>query len=156
MPKRTAFQWRKLLSVVTQENVLCAVVYRAGEAVGYMLYALSDGTFNVQELLAQDAAAKTPDGDVWNIVKRGEWVTEALPIVAVLTNAATGSEMDAWAVISNMDTNEKLSLGGNCLIPRAAFENPEYSYSLPPYQTACGAFDIFNLVVLAHRFLFFS
>ena len=58
VPKRTAFQWRKLLSVVTQENVLCAVVYRAGEAVGYMLYALSDGTFNVQELLAQDAAAK--------------------------------------------------------------------------------------------------
>lgn len=93
------------------------------------------------------AAAKTPDGDVWNIVKRGEWVTEALPIVAVLTNAATGSEMDAWAVISNMDTNEKLSLGGNCLIPRAAFENPEYSYSLPPYQTACGAFDIFNHVL---------
>ena len=54
----TAFQWRKLLSVVTQENVLCAVVYRAGKAVGYMLYSLTDGTFNVQELLTQDAAAK--------------------------------------------------------------------------------------------------
>ena len=58
VPQRTAFQWRKLLSVVTQENVLCAVVYRAGKAVGYMLYSLTDGTFNVQELLAQDAAAK--------------------------------------------------------------------------------------------------
>ena len=58
VPQRTAFQWRKLLSVVTQENVLCAVVYRAGKAVGYMLYSLTDGTFNVQELLTQDAAAK--------------------------------------------------------------------------------------------------
>ena len=58
VPQRTAFQWRKLLSVVTQENVLCAVVYRGGKAVGYMLYSLTDGTFNVQELLAQDAAAK--------------------------------------------------------------------------------------------------
>ena len=58
VPQRTVFQWRKLLSVVTQENVLCAVVYRAGVAVGYMLYSLTDGTFNVQELLAQDAAAK--------------------------------------------------------------------------------------------------
>ncbi|WP_444347709.1 GNAT family N-acetyltransferase, partial [Phascolarctobacterium succinatutens] len=58
VPQRTAFQWRKLLSVITQENVLCAVVYRAGKAVGYMLYSLTDGTFNVQELLAQDAAAK--------------------------------------------------------------------------------------------------
>ncbi len=93
------------------------------------------------------AASKTSDGDVWNIVKKGEWVTEALPIVTVLTNAATGSEMDAWAVISNMDTNEKLSLGGSGVIPKVAFENPEYSYTLSPYQTACGAFDIFNHVL---------
>lgn len=93
------------------------------------------------------AAALTDDGDVWPLVSDGVWVTEALPVVAVLTNAATGSEMDAWAVISNMDTNEKIGLGGSALIPRVAFENPEYSYSLPIYQTACGAFDIFNHVL---------
>jgi len=93
------------------------------------------------------AAALTDDGDVWPLVSGGVWVTEALPVVAVLTNAATGSEMDAWAVISNMDTNEKIGLGGSALIPMAAFENPEYSYSLPVYQTACGAFDIFNHVL---------
>ncbi len=93
------------------------------------------------------AAALRGDGDVWPLVSGGVWVTEALPVVAVLTNAATGSEMDAWAVISNMDTNEKIGLGGSALIPRAAFENPEYSYSLPVYQTACGAFDIFNHVL---------
>ena len=55
--------------------------------------------------------------------------------------------MDAWAVISNMDTNEKIGLGGDALIPRVAFENPEYSFTLPAYQTACGAFDIFNHVL---------
>lgn len=93
------------------------------------------------------AAALTQSGDVWPLVSGGVWVTEALPVVAVLTNAATGSEMDGWAVISNMDTNEKIGLGGSALIPRAAFENPEYSYTLPPYQTACGAFDIFNHVL---------
>ncbi len=93
------------------------------------------------------AAALTEDGDVWPLVSGGVWVTEALPVVAVLTNAATGSEMDGWAVISNMDTNEKIGLGGSALIPRVAFENPEYSYSLPVYQTACGAFDIFNHVL---------
>lgn len=85
--------------------------------------------------------------DVWDLVKAGEEIERALPIVAVLTNAATGSEMDGWAVISNMDTNEKLALGGSGLIPRVAFENPEYCYSLPAYQTACGAFDIFNHVL---------
>ena len=93
------------------------------------------------------AAALTEDGDVWPLVSGGVWVTKALPVVAVLTNAATGSEMDGWAVISNMDTNEKIGLGGSALIPRVAFENPEYSYSLPVYQTACGAFDIFNHVL---------
>ncbi len=93
------------------------------------------------------AAALTEDGDVWPLVSGGVWVTKALPLVAVLTNAATGSEMDAWAVISNMETNEKIGLGGSALIPKAAFENPELSYTLPSYQTACGAFDIFNHVL---------
>ena len=93
------------------------------------------------------AAALTEDGDVWPLVSGGVWVKKALPVIAILTNAATGSEMDVWAVISNMDTNEKIGLGGDALIPKAAFENPEYSYSLPSYQTACGAFDIFNHVL---------
>ncbi|MCI8589664.1 MAG: iron-containing alcohol dehydrogenase [Clostridiales bacterium] len=93
------------------------------------------------------AAAVTESGDVWPLVSNQVWVTKALPIVAILTNAATGSEMDAWAVISNMDTNEKIGLGGSALIPKVAFENPELSFSLPTYQTACGAFDIFNHVL---------
>lgn len=93
------------------------------------------------------AAALTEAGDVWPLVSGGVWIKEALPLVAILTNAATGSEMDVWAVISNVDTNEKIGLGGDALIPKAAFENPEYSYSLPAYQTACGAFDIFNHVL---------
>ncbi|MCR1961490.1 hypothetical protein SAMN04489758_12317 [Thomasclavelia cocleata] len=86
-------------------------------------------------------------GDVWELVSNNVWVTKALPVAVVLTNAATGSEMDAWAVISNMNTNEKIGLGGNALIPKVAFENPELSFSLSAYQTACGAFDIFNHVL---------
>ena len=93
------------------------------------------------------AAARTDDGDVWPLVSNHVWVTDALPVIAILTNAATGSEMDAWGVISNMETNEKMGLGGDALIPKAAFENPELCYSLPAYQTACGAFDIFNHVL---------
>ena len=74
-------------------------------------------------------------GDVWELVSNNVWVTKALPVAVVLTNAATGSEMDAWAVISNMNTNEKIGLGGNALIPKVAFENPELSFSLSAYQT---------------------
>lgn len=93
------------------------------------------------------AAALTENGDVWPLVSSGVWVTEALPVIAILTNAATGSEMDGWGVISNMDTHEKSGLGGSALIPKVAFENPEYSFTLPTYQTASGAFDIFNHVL---------
>lgn len=58
VPKRTAFQWKKLLTVSALENTQCAVVYREDEAAGYMLYTISEGIFNVVELLARDFAAK--------------------------------------------------------------------------------------------------
>lgn len=93
------------------------------------------------------AAALTKKGDIWEIVESGARIENALPLIAVLTNAATGSEMDEWAVISNMETNEKIGIGSEALIPKAAFENPEFSYTLSAYQTACGAFDIFNHVL---------
>ena len=115
------------------------------EGIDVVLAAGGGSTIDCAKGIA--AAALTDDGDVWGLVSGSVWVTKALPIVAILTNAATGSEMDAWAVIPNMDTNEKIGLGGSALIPRAAFENPEYSFSLPAYQTACGAFDIFNHVL---------
>lgn len=48
------------------------------------------------------ATAVSATDDVWNLVKKGEMIESGLPIVSILTNAATGSEMDMWAVISNM------------------------------------------------------
>ncbi|MBE7723935.1 MAG: iron-containing alcohol dehydrogenase [Enterocloster citroniae] len=115
------------------------------EQISVVLAAGGGSTIDCAKGIA--AAALTENGDVWPLVSNGVWVTDALPVIAILTNAATGSEMDAWAVISNMDTNEKIGLGANALIPRVAFEDPEYSYTLPSYQTACGAFDIFNHVL---------
>lgn len=93
------------------------------------------------------AASLADTADVWELVKEGGEVDDALPLVAVLTNAATGSEMDIWAVITNLETREKVCIEGPALLPRAAFENPEDTFSLPAYQTACGSFDILNHVL---------
>lgn len=93
------------------------------------------------------ATALADTGDVWELITAGKPVEKALPLVVILTNAATGSETDIWAVISNMDTNEKNTLGGQGILPKAAFEVPEYSFTLPAYQTACGSFDIFSHVL---------
>lgn len=52
--------------------------------------------------------------------------------------------MDAFAVISNLDTNEKLGLGHESLKPRASILDPEYTYSVSKYQTAAGTADIMS------------
>ncbi len=57
-PIRTAFQWRKLLTVHKLEGVQCAVVYRQGQAAGYMLYRIADACFTIIELLAEDFAVR--------------------------------------------------------------------------------------------------
>lgn len=93
------------------------------------------------------ATAASDKDDVWEIIKEGKPAEKGLPIFTILTNAATGSEMDMWAVISNIETNEKESLCGLDLQPKVSFEDPKYTFTLPEYQTACGAFDIFNHVI---------
>jgi alcohol dehydrogenase YqhD (iron-dependent ADH family) len=85
-------------------------------------------------------------GDAWDIVKEPSKIAEVLPIVAVLTLAATGSEMNKNAVISNIETNEKLGTASFNMIPRTAILDPEYTYTLPAIQTAAGTADIMSHV----------
>ena len=58
VPKRTDFQWGKLLKVHALEGMQCAVVYRGEEPCGYMFYYISGGCFTVHELLADGCAAR--------------------------------------------------------------------------------------------------
>ena len=92
------------------------------------------------------AAGYYYEGDTWDIVKNSSKITNALPIVTVLTLAATGSEMNGGAVISKMDTNEKLGTGSGYMIPKTSILDPEYLYTLPAIQTAAGTADIMSHV----------
>ena len=84
------------------------------------------------------------EGDAWDLVVDPSKITEVLPIVTVLTLAATGSEMNKNAVISNMSINEKLGTGSANMIPQASILDPEYLYTLPAIQTAAGTADIMS------------
>ena len=84
------------------------------------------------------------DGDAWDLVVEPNKITEVLPIVTILTLAATGSEMNKNAVISNMAINEKLGTGSMNMIPQASILDPEYLYTLPAIQTAAGTADIMS------------
>ena len=82
------------------------------------------------------------DGDVWDFFCGNARVIDSLPLGVILTIPAAGSESSDSGVVSNPDTKEKLAFAAPCLRPKFAIMNPELTYSLPAYQTACGAADI--------------
>lgn len=81
------------------------------------------------------------DGDAWNMVLAGQPVTKTVPLATVLTIPATGSEMNNGAVISRHETKEKYAFFSN--YPVFSILDPEVTFSLPPYQIACGLADTF-------------
>lgn len=90
------------------------------------------------------AAGACYEGDPWDFVCGKAVPQKALPIFTVLTMAATGSEMDSIAVISDMDTNEKLAFGAAACLPAVSILDPSYTCSLPASQTAAGTADIMS------------
>jgi alcohol dehydrogenase YqhD (iron-dependent ADH family) len=87
-------------------------------------------------------AAAHYEGDAWDLVLDNSKITDVTPIACVSTIAASGSETDGSAVISNSDTNEKLMIFNDGIRPKFAILDPTYTYSVPRYQTAVGTFDI--------------
>ncbi len=76
---------------------------------------------------------------------------DALPTVMIPTLAGTGSEMNPTAVITDEVSGKKSYVWEpSCLYPKAAILDPALTVSLPPYQTACGAFDIIAHVIEAY------
>lgn len=90
------------------------------------------------------AAGALYENDPWELVIRPRKIRKALPVFAVPTVAATGSEMDQFAVISDMELHEKWGTGSRFLKPQMAICDPEYTYSVPRHQTAAGVADIMS------------
>ena len=86
-------------------------------------------------------AAAGHDGPAWELVLDNSLVKDALPLMTVNTIAATGSEYDNSAVISNIETNEKLPLASDLLWPVVSFIDPAYTITVPARQTVAGSCD---------------
>ena len=87
------------------------------------------------------------EGEGWDIISGKVKAKKALPIVDILTLAATGSEYDANAVISNTALNDKRGYGSTLVFPKVSFLDPRYTYSVSKWQTACGTADAINHVL---------
>ncbi len=89
------------------------------------------------------AAGVVYDGDFWDFYAGKAIVEDALPVGVVLTIPAAGSEGSGNSVITKKDGLHKISLRTeSALRPRFAIMNPELTFTLPPYQTACGIADM--------------
>ncbi len=125
----------------TYETLMQAVEQIRREKLDFLLAvgggSVVDGTKFV-------AAAVDYPGDPWHILEtRGKQITKALPIGAVLTLPATGSEVNCAAVVTRKALQAKLGFGNPLLYPRFAVLDPVKTYTLPPRQIANGVVDAF-------------
>ncbi|MGH2123310.1 iron-containing alcohol dehydrogenase, partial [Enterococcus faecalis] len=68
---------------------------------------------------------------IWSVIAaRKGYTGPALPTVTILTLAARGSEMNAGAVTSNLETNQKLGFGGANIIPKVSFLHPTNTFTV--------------------------
>lgn len=100
------------------------------------------------------AAATFYDGNPWDMIHHGQAdvhvPNKALPIITVPTLAATGSETNCGAVITDEDTQVKSFIQNPLLYPKAAIMDPELTVSVPRNQTAYGVCDLITHVTEAY------
>lgn len=92
------------------------------------------------------AAMAVNEGDLWDYVFGGTGkckplARKGLPIVAIATTSGTGSEMNGFGVISNLETKEKIGFGEPSLTPVMAIVDPELMLTVPAKYTAYQGFD---------------
>lgn len=88
------------------------------------------------------------DDGIWHYVSgKGSFKREGKPVGVILTVAATGSETNGSFVISNEETLEKLICTDESAKPIFAICDPENTYSLNRWHTACGVSDIISHIL---------
>ena len=86
--------------------------------------------------------AANPEQDIWNFWSREVPLERSMPVGAILTIPAAGSEMSNSSVLTNEEIGRKRGLSTDFNRPKFAIMNPELTYTLPDYQIGCGIVDI--------------
>ncbi len=88
--------------------------------------------------------------DVWKFFTGKKSIRQKLPLIAVSTLAASGSEVNSGMVLTNDSTQQKFGFGHRLLHPEVAIMDPETTFTVPANYTAYGAID-----ALAHIMEFY-
>lgn len=108
---------------------------------------LSVGGGSVLDCSKAIAAGAKYDGDPWDLISYKVKAKDALPIVDILTLAATGSEYDCGGVISRTETNDKIGYIDPLLYPVCSILDPVYTFTVSKKQTAAGCADAMNHIM---------
>ena len=134
-------QWLEFSGVEanpTLETMNKAVALAREEKVDFIL---AVGGGSVIDGSKYAAAAVCYGGDGWDILEGKHTVTQALPLAAVLTIPATGSESNAYSVLTKAETQDKLAFFSDHVKPVFAVLDPDVMKTLPERQLANGIVD---------------
>ena len=145
-----AFDWLEFGGIEpnpTYETCMEAVKIVKRENIGFLLSVGGGSVLDATKFIA--AAALYENGDPWDFLQHRHKINveKALPIGAVLTLPATGSEMNGNSVISKKSTQEKMAFSSEFVMPQFSVLDPETVFSLPDKQVANGIVDAFVHVI---------
>lgn len=123
------------------EMCMQAVEKAKAEGVNFLLAAGGGSALDATKFIA--AAMKWDSGDPWEILSKGATVESAVPLGCVLTLPATGSEMNANAVITRESTKEKFAFISEHVYPEFSILDPATTFTLPERQTVNGIVDAY-------------
>lgn len=123
------------------ETAMKAVELIKKEKVDFLLAVGGGSVIDATKFIA--AAALYEGADTWDLLAKRAPVKAALPLGAVLTLPATGSEMNSGGVITRQSTLEKFSFGSVLTFPKFSFLLPDAAGTLPQRQVANGIVDAF-------------
>lgn len=105
---------------------------------------LSVGGGSVLDCSKAIAGGTKYDGEPWDLITYKAETKDALPIVDIITLAATGGEYDVGGVISRTETNDKTCYSDPHLYPEVSFLDPTYTFTVSKKQTSAGIADAMN------------
>lgn len=137
------FEFAKVMENPLKEMVMEGAAFAREKGCDFIV-ALGGGA--VLDSATAISAMATNDGDLWDHVFGGTGKAQpltrpGLPVVTITLTSGTGSEVNCWGVISNLETQEKIGFGDPILNPVLAIVDPELMRTVPPKYTAYQGFD---------------
>jgi NADP-dependent alcohol dehydrogenase len=141
---RTVFEFAGIEPNPTYETLMEAVRIARAQKVDFLLAVGGGSVIDGTKFIA---AAVPFAGEPWDILAKRARIQQALPLGAVLTLPATGSEMNSGSVVTRRATHDKLAFMHPLVYPHFSVLDPTTTFTLPPRQIGNGVVDAYTHIM---------